>query len=212
MNNSISFTAKNPTIRFADDIAKRVNKYYPMVSSSKISWFNNADKFETLYKRYEKKIENIRDMQNYYFRLDNGFKEALQLFTLPIKKMKVGNCGEAAILSEIAARANSIRDCFHAKVSTKSGNDFDHAVLLVKNNNKPYIIDSWLGFADYIPRVIEKYKSEYSQYFVGLNEEKIKFIPIEGCATYIFTKMFPNYSEKNLKNLYPELVIKKRGS
>ena len=212
MNNSVSFTSRNPTIRFADDIARRINKCYPMVSNSKISGFNNADKFEMLQDRYLTKLEDVRNLQNFLLLNVDSLKEALQLFTFPIKELKIGNCGESVILSELAVRANGIRDCFHAVLTTAAGDEFDHAVLVVKNNNKPYIIDSWLGFADYIPKVIERYKSEFSQYFAELKNEKIKFAPVENCSMNIFRKLYPNYSEKFLKKLYPELVLKERGS
>ena len=30
---------------------------------------------------------------------------------------------------------------------------------------KPYVIDAWFGFADYIPNAIKRYQKEYQKYF-----------------------------------------------
>ena len=83
-------------------------------------------------------------------------------------KSKVGNCHESAILAEIAAKTNGIRNCFVAQIKPHTGrmaDTHDHAVLYVDSFKRPYIIDAWLGFADYVPNAMERYRKEYSNFF-----------------------------------------------
>ena len=45
-NKNVNFNARNPKIRFADNIARKVNKEFPRISPSKLDTFNNASKYE----------------------------------------------------------------------------------------------------------------------------------------------------------------------
>ena len=86
----------------------------------------------------------------------------------------LSNCGESAELAFMFAKINDIKNCAIAGLYHPMGKDYDHAVLLVKDK-KPYIIDAWLGFADYVPNAIKRYQSEFKNCFDLLIDEQIIF-------------------------------------
>lgn len=209
-----SFTARNPEIRFADDIVRKVNQEFPRLSNTKIQDFKNIDKCRNLLDNIQFNIAEMRWAKSEAFENAKTFAEKLLALTTPIKKFKVGNCGESAQLAEIAARVNGIKDCFCVDVlgNGKFGErSLDHAVLLVENNGKPYIIDTWLGFADYLPEAVKRYQKEYRKHF-DFNRCINEDIHFSNSLPYDPTrKVFDNiYSKKELRKLYPELIINKR--
>lgn len=215
INNTYSpkFSARNPTIRFADDIARRVNQCYPRISLTLIEDLPNAHKFPALSEKLSNKINAMRNKMNFMFKFNAPISEQLKAITGPIKTFKLGNCGESADLTEIAARVNGIKDCGHASlfIEVKGHDiDLDHAVLLVEDHkaHKPYIIDSWLGFADYIPNAIQRYKNEFRHHFdiKGKNPKFYIDFDDESISSEIFKH---EYSEQKLKELYPELILRK---
>lgn len=215
-NRNITFKSRNPEIRFADDIARKVNREFPRISTSRMKKFKNVTLilgFSDFLIRINDKLGCMRSAKRSEFKKASSFEQALRAVTSNIKKAKIGNCSESAQLSEIVARVNGIDDCYCAKVTGGKGYfsyDLDHAVLFVKNNNKPYIIDAWLGFADYLPEASEKYLRDYNQYFdfYKCKNEKVYFDePVTFDPTgEIFSK---KYSNEELRKLYPELIIKR---
>lgn len=211
LKNNTNFTAKNPEIRFADDIARRVNQCFPRISPSNIADMSKINKFPELLERLSDKITSLRYRINLNSDYAIGFEDQLNAITNLIKKHKLGNCGESTLLAEIAARTNGIKDCQAVSLIQDKhyffGFNLDHAALLVKNNNKPYIIDAWLGFADYLPNALKKYKNEYANHFNFRPQDKIKlaFTTIKhSLASDIFSQ---KYSQDELKYLYPELIV-----
>lgn len=214
---SFNFAARNAEIRFADDIARKINKEFPRLSPSKVEDFNNIRSnyafFLEMLDKLRVKLFEMRSKKYQSINNAESLSQVLSAITTSVKDYKIGNCGESAQLAEIAARANGINDC---SCAFAFGNgwlgafEFDHTVLMVKNNNKPYIIDAWLGFADYLPEAIKRYQKDFREHFdfCYCIDEKIyfdkhlKFNPTGD----IFAK---GYSEEELKKLYPELVIKK---
>lgn len=212
-NYNTNFKSRNAEIRFADDIARKVNQVFPRISSSKIEDFKNINQYENVYRRAQLKIDLMRSDKYEAYDKFHTFSKKLLAITSVIKAHKVGNCGESAQLSEIAARANGIKDCFCASVLWKGSFGYkysmDHSVLLVKNNGKPYVIDSWLGFADYLPEAIKRYQKEFRIHFDFKHKNGKMCIdrPVSYDPTgKIFAK---KYSDEELRKLYPELILKK---
>ena len=89
------------------------------------------------------------------------------------------------------------------------GEDLDHVVLLV-NDKKSYIIDSWLGFADYVPNAFNKYKNEYRHI---LNIEESESVILSSDIDNVYNDFLKNdFSRKQinkLKRIYPEMIIKR---
>jgi len=218
-NKQTSFNARNPEISYADDIARRVNQCYTRFSSSLILDSNNINYFPELKRKLDYDTRIMRYCLKFKLVSSITLGEKLKAITDTIKIFKTGNCRESANLAEIAARTNGIKDCCYAGVYIKDNSqniDLDHAVLLVKNKNKPYIIDAWLGFADYLPNAVKRYKSEFRHHFDlpslkhnDLSEKKVKLIfipePMDNSINDIF--MY-GYKQEELKELYPELIIK----
>ncbi len=203
-----TFKSRNMDIRFADDIARKVNKCYPRISSSKLLCSKYSDKFlHFLENIILKTVYSMRFMKDELYENAASFYERINAFLEPVKKYKLGNCGESAQLAAIAAKINGIKDCPIAYVHDTHGNDMDHAVLFV-NAEKPYIIDSWLGFADYVPNALSKYKSEYRYCFDIKDGDEISLASrIDDEYTDFFKNEFSSASVKKLKKMYPELLI-----
>lgn len=158
--NNISFRSRCKTIREADNIARYVNELFPRISGTKIEPLmqGNTRCYTPIY--YSKIRVVRKQSEEIYFSQKPNFQKCSNMIDL-IRNKKVGNCGESAFLTRIVAKCNSIKNakiaylCYIDKYS-----DLDHCVVYV-DDKKPYIKDSWLGFADYIPETIEKYRGVY---------------------------------------------------
>ena len=67
----------------------------------------------------------------------------------------------------------------------------------------PYIIDSWLGFADYKDKAIERFNKDFSQHF---NSGSFYFQEIPEDITIM--KALNKFSTKELQEKFPMLIIK----
>ncbi len=165
-SNSTNFRARNLEIRFADDIARRINNAYPTISPSKISGrIEKQDKpFCDLYNKLWSKMSDFRSNSKYQG-VGQKSLEKILLFFEGLQNEKIANCGEMTDATLVAAKLNKIKDFTKAGLATTDGRDLDHAVVYVKNGKKPYIIDSWLGFADYVEGAKQRYFNEYGYHF-----------------------------------------------
>ena len=208
---NINFTSKDPKIREADDIARKVNKAYPRSSQSIIYDYPNSYKFPNVVKRYTNKMLDLRNEQSNlsydFYSNEDDVLEDLKIQPFLVKKYRLGNCQESAELSALAAKINGITDFHLAYLDSTETGDLDHAVLLVNPDKKPYIIDSWLGFADYVPKAIERYKSEYGYHFDldGSDAEKIEVDPVPSSQV----NKIKFVSQKKLQEAFPDLMLPK---
>ena len=207
---STKFQSRNQTIRFADDIARHVNKCYPRISATNVNEFVNINAFRNLKKRLNTETKNnLRDEISDNYDAADNFTGKILAFLKPIKKYKFGNCGESAQLAAIVAKINGIKDCHIAQICNQEGKDIDHSVLFV-NDKKPYIIDCWLGFADYAPNALNKYKTLYSKFFKLEDNNQLAFYTnINDEYTDFLKDDFTRSQTNKLKSIYPELYIKK---
>ena len=208
--NSTKFQSRNQTIRYADDIARHVNKCYPRISATMVNEFVNINAFRNLKKRLNSETKNnLRDEISDNYDAADNFIGKILAFLKPIKKYKLGNCGESAQLAAIVAKINGIKDCHIAQLCEQNGEDLDHSVLFV-NDKKPYIIDCWLGFADYAPNALNKYKTLYSKFFKLEDNKQLAFYTnINDEYTDFLKDDFTRTQINKLKRIYPELYIKK---
>ena len=93
-------------------------------------------------------------------------KDKIKKYLSLAKKYRMGNCGECTDVAIILGHNNKLHDMHEASVYTKDDKSLDHTVLYVDNNGKPYIIDAWLGFADFLNNTIQKYRTIYSHHFI----------------------------------------------
>ena len=207
--NNTTFQSRNSTIRFADDIARHVNKCYPRISASLTDDFINIQAFRKFKKRLNRKTEDLlrTDISESFNEADNFIGKILA-FVKPVKKYKLGNCGESAQLSAIVAKVNGLKDCFIASLITKEGKDLDHSVLYIKAK-KPYIIDTWLGFADYVPNAISRYKNEFGFHFDIKEGEDMTFKELKSDYTEILNQDFTKTQINKIKKIFPEQLIKR---
>ena len=213
VNNKISFTARNKTIRFADDIARNVNKEFPRVSNSLIEGMDcvQSDKFFKLLINYSALVGSLRYMQAVAFKTGRSFEDKLVGLINPIKKLRVGNCSEASEISTFVARVNGLENAQMRHLTTPDGDSYDHVVTYVPDK-KPYIIDAWLGFADYVPNAIKRYQKEYARYFdfEGMGSSKIvcdEIKPGFSLVDFVNSKLTLDELE-TVKRTYPEMLLK----
>lgn len=216
--NNISFTARNPEIRFADDLVRKINKTYPRISSTIVNDFNNIELYRDVEQRIANKIYELRDTQNKLMLNaiisgNNSYVNISKIVTGLTRKFKVGNCMESANLSLLAAKANRLDNVTTAYIKHPNGSDYDHAVVLVnKNSKKPYVIDSWLGFADYVPNAIKRYQNEYRQHFdFAAFPSEVMIVQPDKWNMFCYSLNHNPIEKvsKTLKKMFPELIIKK---
>ena len=206
-----NFTSRNLTIRQAEEIGKRVNNAFPMQSSSKFRAMrkDSDDIFVHLaFKNLNKKIKLMRDYLIEKGEQTSDFVKKFQIYTSSIRKNKVGNCAESATLTAVAAKANGIKGAYVATLA--SGNKhIDHDVVFI-NAEKPYIIDTWLGFADYEQNAIKRWQGEYKK-FLNAEDSDLRNIRVVrhkdiGCPRTT-DKELTSAEINNLKELYPEYEL-----
>ena len=179
VTDSISFKSKNYKIRKADDIARAVSKRFPMVSSSKLSSLPKAELFADAMDRLHDKlvttrINGIKALN--IFPLDVSPKDKILNFLKIMKNDKLGNCSEMTDLAMIFTYLKNIKDTCVADIKNTADEHLNHVVLYVENGKKPYVIDPWLGFADYLPNAIQRYKSEFCYIFPFEKAKSQKFM------------------------------------
>ena len=208
--NSIRFTSRNATIRFADDIVRKVNQEFPRISSSRVDDFLSVKSKPCYQKILWNKILRLRDDRLKEFSNVDDFVKKFECLLSPIKKYKLGNCTESTQLTSIVARLNGIKNSYPALMISPNGFDLDHAVLYV-NDEKPYIMDAWLGFADFVPEAKLRYQNEFKKHFEFelAESDDIIFQKYKNVYFNFLTLDFSNKQMKKLQKTYPELIIKK---
>lgn len=209
--NSVNFSSRNATIRHADDIVRKVNKEFPRISLSIVQGMKNVDKFSRLEMLLDKKMAKVRSNKLYDFMLALDFEEKLKSIVDPVKGSRMGNCSESGNLAVLALKVNGIKNCRQMRLTTKEGRDFDHSIVIV-DDKKPYIVDAWLGFVDYLPKAIERYKKEYRNHF-DFDKLQTEEMVISEPQNFAYTSHFVNRDFtgeelKTVKTLYSELILK----
>ena len=207
-----NFTSRNAVIRKADDLARRVNTLCPRVSQTLICDFKHIDEHRYVKIKLNDKTRQMRNLkQSRFFSATHPIQKLIS-FIQPVQERKVGNCGESAQIAAIAAQMNGIKDFTIASVEGKNGYNFGHAVLLV-NDKKPYIIDPWLGFADYLDGASQRYQKDYSSHF-DFKKKKLQRLIFEPEAykkdeyNRFLRKPISSEDLETLKKLYPQLIIR----
>lgn len=220
LNSKLNFCARNKTIRFADDLAREVNKQFPTFSLSKTNYWSNRYKFENLRlgknkmeKRHRKSFNKLADIIWSKKKNHTKFSEMMDV----IKKSKTANCLERALLALIMATCSGIKNCSIQTLVDNKNRWLDHAVLYVADKKSPYIIDPWLGFADYLPKAFEKYNSEFRQYFCFMSKrfyKDLQFVKLPmgdfPFKSLYSSKGFTPLSILKFANERPELFIQFR--
>ena len=209
---NISFTSRNATIRRADDIVRLSRNAFPMISSSRIDTFKNVSHFNDFLFKISRELNEER-----FRRLDkiHSHKSTVgKVFVLlkSLKTKKLGNCAEHAEVALLAAKFNGIKKAYLASLFTPDKKPLDHCIILVEDK-KPYVIDGWLGFADYVPEAVKRWQKEYNHMldFAEAKTEKINIIKRrETLYDSFLEKDFSPLEEEIIKKFYPELILNKK--
>jgi len=199
---NVHFDARNPQIRFADDIARKVNKEYPRFSPSRMDCFNKKCDYIVGLENQWQNLFRMRDFVNRKLRLSK-LPQKIEVLLNSVKMSKLGNCGEATDLTLISAHVNGIKNCKRARLETPYGGSFDHAVVLVEDK-KPYIIDTWLGFADYVPNAIKRYQKDFRNCFDFRNKGEYMVVKE---TEFFLNDPIPDKILENIKQTHSEFLL-----
>ena len=206
-----TFCARNPIIRKADDIARKVNNTFPRISPSIVEDYSQINKFSMYIFRLKLRMNQVRNLKSHYFDHGTRYIEKALAFFEPIERYKMGNCAESAQMGALAAKINGIENAKIKHLRSIYGDNLDHMICYVENGKNPYVIDPWLGFADYVPNAMQKYAGEYRKHFEmgNLKPNELVF------STPFFDdycKFLENEAPKNdlekLKILFSKLLLK----
>ena len=207
---NITFQSRNKTIRFADDIARRVNTCFPRISYTKVSYFKQVNKRQNALNKLIGSTNEMRFHQHIRFDLEDSMQEKILSTIKLFKSYKRGNCGESTRLAAIVAKINGINNCHAISLVNTKGECLDHSVLYVKDKKNDYIIDAWLGFADYVPNCLNKYKTLYNEIFSVNDNEKITFATIINDQWVDFYKKdFSRVELSKVLKFEPNMIIEK---
>ena len=196
---NINFSSRNPDIRKANDLVRCVNNLFPRTSTTKCPTLLSCVHLNIIRSELKLKTND-----------ESVFNRCSLLMDL-IKKYKVGNCGESSFLAKIVAECNGIKNTRRASLYYKDEN-CDHSVLYVNNNKKPYIIDCWLGFADYVPKAFERFAGEYINFINegnNFNKNLLNFRFHNNRYNFV-DEAFSEDLIKQILDKYPELSLKNR--
>lgn len=223
INTKTNFTSKNKEIRDADKIMRNLIKHYPAVSTSKATYYDVI--------RYKKPMlfNKIKTYGEYLVQARKQYKPYTDETSIDkvfyyTKKFNVANCREYAHMALGAFAANGYKDLeigrLHKKVNIKNNNGkeekyldtVDHVVLLVNGHSrdkKPFIVDPWRGFVDYLENGLTRFDGIFMKGFRRMNTEnetiRQKFTISEVKRDFKITDNTCRHFAKE----YPELVIKK---
>lgn len=176
-----SFQSRNPEIRFADEIMRRVNHEFPLISATKFK-----DRFQKLsesmdvpskYWHYIKGLgsrnERLRDLRASCDTNPFGY---LHDVMTDVEKHRIGNCGELATIGKAALVSNGL-PALKATLCVYKGDVrygiLDHSFDIVNTCGFPlmtrsvfmgknsYIFDLWKGFIDYSSNAFRVYETEF---------------------------------------------------
>jgi len=214
---AINFKSRNADIRFADRIAREVNVRFPTLSLSKTNRYNNRSKVPKFHQGESKvygKMQEFYDALGELFAFNRSKRNytILNEYMKIIEKYKMANCIEQSLLALIIAKCSGLKNCSIRGLYGKENGWLDHAVVYVKDKKNPYIIDPWLGFADYLPKAFEKYKGEYKNFFIRMffKEKDMYFEPKDEISLFMDKMLTPNSIEK-LSKKRPELCLQQNN-
>lgn len=168
--------------------------------------------------------ENIKKLWDFRMGYNESYsddKSYLNNLISQVKKMKMGNCFEDAVLSEFVLKLNGFGSatsaCLFKKDKLGHVSAIDHVVCAfspdvndiqacIPSNpsNDIIILDSWLGIVDYAINALQKYKTIGSKFFhIGKDDTIV-----------IRTKNNLDLTKEELaefRKMYPQLIFKNKN-
>ena len=186
INTKTNFTARNKEIRDADKIMRNLINRYPAISTSKATYYDIIrNKKPSLINKIKTSGECLIHARKQY-KAYTDEKSINEVFYCT-KKFKLANCREYAHMALGAFAANGYKDLevgrLYKKVNIKNKNGkeekysdiVDHVVLLVNGHSrdkKPFIVDPWRGFVDYLENGLTRFDGLFMKGFRKMETEE----------------------------------------
>ena len=229
--NKTNFQAKNPFVRKADTLVRKVNKEIPTISVNKYAHFYNSPNFvykdffikldDKFYYEVRGPLESIMDTSNAFDYLNTAIKY--------LKNSPLANCNELVDITQIIFAMNGIKT-FKAVLEP----NIDHICLLAhieqtktikdlslecvrkdaRELHDIIVIDPWLNFVDYAPNASYKFQNDYLKFIedpiareLGESFNISKVVPEIYFSPYIESSLFVTPElKKVLVKTFPNLV------
>ena len=192
----ITFEGRQQVLKSADMIGRKASGTYQHISGSKLgyryhkTYHIKEPSFKPLPEYITKIASKINKMRD---KVDSAFYYYSALVK-EIKKKKVGNCFEDAVLAELIGHVNG-QDNIHMgniyikKQNVESEKSIDHAVAFITNKKiskdnsyklkgkEAIIIDPWLNIVDFAGNYYTKIRNQYREYFENLpNQDFLEYL------------------------------------
>ncbi len=183
----VSFKSHSKEVRDAEQIMRKTQSTFPMVSPTRITAFYDA-MHKPLTTQIKDKVTKMQD-EIYKMRTEADSKKKLaeyadnsyRVHIEDIKKNRIGNCYESAIMTAAALCANgydsdvaslyvihNFIDKKTGEVEYKEGGFLDHAFAVTNmgrnttDRNKQIILDPWVGICGEWDEINSKYHALFS--------------------------------------------------
>jgi hypothetical protein len=216
-NYTINFTARCEQIRNAQKVCHNITSNFPHISSTKLAPLVDKleDKYPKIFDKFlyanpnagnyikaqskseqkiinifswmERLISNIERERDFRHATSNNSFYKIRAIMSQLQNSKIGNCFEAANLSELLMRLNGEKNVYTANIKVGKF-QVDHTVCFFNKDGKPFdgkinkktiILDSWLNDVDFANNMLNKYRNIYKKYMFMPEKGKMSFSNVE---------------------------------
>ena len=180
----ITFEGRQQLFKNADMIERKARVTYPHISGSKLDvrYYDAYHISRPSFSPLPEFLTNIIIEINRSRHKIQGSMYYFAAMVKEIKRNKLGNCFEDAMLAELIGHINGQSNIYTGEILLKKQNvkkqiNVGHAVAFVTNKkvrwdkdykfkgNEAIIIDPWLGITDFVGNYFAKIRNQYRKYF-----------------------------------------------
>lgn len=209
-----------PKMAKAEAVMTHVKNMFPSISPSRVMYLFNQKNVSPEHKEWLKEKQHSLEDARYEYSGYDDVEEASNLLN-SVKKNKVANCYELTKMTEVALRANGVRNVERVSLVGYSNPEWqqqyglDHTLLIVnpdfnesENWDKPterygksaFVVDPWLDFVDTVDNALKIYDKTWKKI---PHSKEINGYGFEESFSYEFE---PSDIRK-IKAKHPELVL-----
>ena len=209
--NSQNFGSRSQSLKKADDICRRVQQEFPVLSNTRLTGFSTI-KSTTQNENY---MYYARDVvckyREYYDKNNSNMRHKLLKEISGMKNLRTGNCAELSDAAYIALKLNGVDDVKRIHLyaydkETQNMRDLDHSVIGINFKlPKNYKYNDWSNPDKYVPpecRIYPQNDSIIVDAWAGFSEygKNAESIYTTNKALIEANKKWPSYSDTLLRD------------